>query len=110
LHPLFLKTLGIHQMPKQITRFHDRPKSQTAEQWAVEVEATIDSYAMMFADGDQVACDERERIRNRVEILRRQESECWDRIERTAKQIQCIREEGYALLQNALDLNQKRNG
>jgi len=97
-------------MPKQITRFHDRPKSQTAEQWAVEVEATIDSYAMMFADGDQVACDERERIRNRVEILRRQESECWDRIERTAKQIQCIREEGYALLQNALDLNQKRNG
>ena len=95
-------------MPKKLTRFHDRPKSQTAEKWAVEVEATIDSYARMFADGNQMDSEERERIRNRVEILRRQELECWDRIERAAKQIQCIREEGYALLQQALDLNQKK--
>lgn len=93
-----------------LTRLSDKPESQSLQEWAEMAEATIDSYADKIANADQADSDERERISNRVEILRRQESECWDRIERTAKQIQCIREEGYALLQQALDLNQKRNG
>jgi hypothetical protein len=91
-----------------LTRLADKPNTQSLHEWAEMAEATIDSYADKITNVDQVACEERERIRNRVEILRRQEAECWDRIERTAKQIQCIREEGFTLLQNALDLNQKK--
>ena len=43
-------------MSQQLTRFINRPKGQTAAQWAALAESVIDSYAKMLSKGRRVTC------------------------------------------------------